>query len=98
MSDTLFTIEGGIGAASKIKMVNQLLVGIHIAVAAEAMGLAAKAGLNTREVYNVIITAAGNSWAFENRVPHMLDGDWNPLSALDIFVKDMAGSHTSKPS
>ncbi|KAJ3458879.1 hypothetical protein MRS44_012988 [Fusarium solani] len=90
MSDTLFTIEGGIGAASKIKMVNQLLVGIHIAVAAEAMGLAAKAGLNTREVYNVIITAAGNSWAFENRVPHMLDGDWNPLSALDIFVKDMA--------
>ncbi|KAJ4209721.1 hypothetical protein NW759_013365 [Fusarium solani] len=90
MSETLFTIEGGIGAASKIKMVNQLLVGIHIAVAAEAMGLAAKAGLNTREVYNVIITAAGNSWAFENRVPHMLDGDWNPLSALDIFVKDMA--------
>ncbi|KAL2678401.1 hypothetical protein Neosp_009147 [[Neocosmospora] mangrovei] len=67
MSETLFTIEGGTGAASKIKMVNQLLVGIHIAVAAEAMGLAAKAGLNTREVYNVIITAAGNSWAFENR-------------------------------
>ncbi|KAI8711306.1 hypothetical protein NCS52_01506600 [Fusarium sp. LHS14.1] len=89
ISETLFTIEGGIGAASKIKMVNQLLVGIHIAVAAEAMGLAAKAGLNTREVYNVIITAAGNSWAFENRVPHMLDGDWTPLSALGIFVKDM---------
>ncbi|KAJ4178539.1 hypothetical protein NW755_013153 [Fusarium falciforme] len=85
MSETLCTIEGGIGAASKIKMVNQLLVGIHIAVAAEAMGLAAKAGLNTREVYKIITTAAGNSWAFENRVPHMLDGDWNPLSALDIF-------------
>ncbi|KAL6364239.1 hypothetical protein LRP88_02156 [Fusarium phalaenopsidis] len=85
MSETLSTIEGGIGAASKIKMVNQLLVGIHIAVAAEAMGLAAMAGLDTREVYKIITTAAGNSWAFENRVPHMLDGDWNPLSALDIF-------------
>ncbi|RSL76857.1 hypothetical protein BHE90_004951 [Fusarium euwallaceae] len=94
MSETLFTIEGGIGTASKIKMVNQLLVGIHIAVAAEAMGLAAKAGLNTREVYNIIITAAGNSWAFENRVPHMLDGDWTPLSALGIFGIVMSTART----
>ncbi|KAF4960756.1 hypothetical protein FSARC_10385 [Fusarium sarcochroum] len=89
MSETLHIIEGDEGTASKIKMVNQLLVGIHIAVAAEAMGLAAKAGLNTREVYNIITNAAGNSWAFENRVPHMLGGDWTPLSALNIFVKDM---------
>ncbi|KAM5353397.1 hypothetical protein ACJ41O_000047 [Fusarium nematophilum] len=89
MSEKLYIIENGEGAASKIKMVNQLLVGIHISVAAEAMGLAAKAGLNTREVYNIITTAAGNSWAFENRVPHMLEGDWTPLSSLDIFVKDM---------
>lgn len=89
MSEKLYIIPGGAGAGSKMKMVNQLLVGTHIAAAAEAMGLAAKAGLNTREVYNIIVNAAGNSWAFENRVPHMLDGDWTPLSALDIFVKDM---------
>jgi len=89
MSEKLYVIPGGPGAGSKIKMVNQLLVGTHIAAASEAMGLAAKAGLNTREVYNIITNAAGNSWAFENRVPHMLDGDWTPLSALNIFVKDM---------
>ncbi|WQF82062.1 Putative 6-phosphogluconate dehydrogenase, NADP-binding, four-carbon acid sugar kinase [Colletotrichum destructivum] len=89
MSEKLYIIPGGPGAGSKIKMVNQLLVGTHIAAASEAMGLAAKAGLNTREVYNIITNAAGNSWAFENRVPHMLDGDWTPLSALNIFVKDM---------
>ncbi|KAK2055340.1 hypothetical protein LY76DRAFT_596144 [Colletotrichum caudatum] len=89
MSEKLYVIPGGPGAGSKIKMVNQLLVGTHIAAASEAMGLAAKAGLNTREVYNIITNAAGNSWAFENRVPHMLDGDWTPLSALSIFVKDM---------
>lgn len=89
MSEKLYVIPGGAGAASKMKMVNQLLVGTHIAAAAEAMALAAKAGLNTREVYNIIISAAGNSWAFENRVPHMLNGDWTPCSALDIFVKDM---------
>jgi len=89
MSATLHVIPGGIGAASKIKMINQLLAGIHIAAAAEAMGLAAKMGLNTRTVFDVIRNAAGNSWMFENRVPHMLENDWTPHSALDIFVKDM---------
>jgi len=62
-----------------------------IAAAAEAMGLAAKMGLNTRTVFDVIKNAAGNSWMFENRVPHMLENDWTPHSALDIFVKDMVG-------
>lgn len=89
LSEKLYIIPGGIGAASNVKMINQLLAGIHIAAAAEAMGLAAKAGLNTRQVYKIILTAAGNSWMFENRVPHMLDNDLTPYSALDIFVKDM---------
>ncbi|CAM1501229.1 Fc.00g103910.m01.CDS01 [Cosmosporella sp. VM-42] len=89
MFNKLHIIPGGAGAGSKAKMVNQRLVGTHIAASAEAMALAAKAGLNTREVYNIIANAAGNSWAFENRVPHMLDGDWTPHSVLDIFVKDM---------
>jgi 3-hydroxyisobutyrate dehydrogenase-like beta-hydroxyacid dehydrogenase len=90
MSEKLFVIPGGIGAASNVKMVNQLLAGVHIAVASEAMGLAVLMGLNTRRVYEIIINAAGNSWMFENRVPHMLVNDWTPRSALDIFVKDMA--------
>jgi len=89
MSEKLYIIPGGIGAASNVKMINQLLAGVHIAAAAEAMGLAAKAGLNTRQVYDIIVGAAGNSWMFENRVPHMLDSDLTPYSALDIFVKDM---------
>lgn len=67
MSEKLFIIPGGIGAASNVKMINQLLAGAHIAAAAESMGMAAKMGLNTRDVYNIIIGAAGNSWMFENR-------------------------------
>jgi 3-hydroxyisobutyrate dehydrogenase-like beta-hydroxyacid dehydrogenase len=89
MSEQLYIIPGGIGAASNVKMINQLLAGTHIAAAAEAMGVAAKAGLNTRQVYEIIVNAAGNSWMFENRVPHMLDNDLTLYSALDIFVKDM---------
>jgi 3-hydroxyisobutyrate dehydrogenase-like beta-hydroxyacid dehydrogenase len=89
LSEKLYVIPGGIGAASNVKMVNQLLAGVHIAAAAEAMGLAATMGLNTRHVYEIIVNAAGNSWMFENRVPHMLENNWHPHSALNIFVKDM---------
>lgn len=89
LSEKLYIIPGGVGTASNVKMINQLLAGIHIAAAGEAMGLAAKAGLNTRQVHDIILTAAGSSWMFENRVPHMLDNDLTPYSALDIFVKDM---------
>src|SRR5258708_13524228 len=72
-----------------MKTVNQLLAGVHIATAAEAMALAAKAGADTRAVYEVISASAGNSWMFGNRVPHMLDDDYSPLSSLEIFVKDL---------
>ena len=93
LSEKLYIIPGGVGAASNVKMINQLLAGVHIAAAGEAMGLAAKAGLNTRQVYEIISGAAGNSWMYENRVPHMLDNDLTPYSALDIFVKDMVRSY-----
>ena len=53
------------------------------------MALAAKAGADTRAVFEVISASAGNSWMFGNRVPHMLDDDFSPLSAVEIFVKDL---------
>src|SRR5258708_31972139 len=74
---------------SLVETVNQLLAGVHIATAAEAMALAAKAGADTRAVYEVISASAGNSWMFGNRVPHMLDDDYTPLSDVEIFVKDL---------
>lgn len=77
----------GTGAAFKI--VNQLLAGVHIAAACEAMTFAAAMGLDLSRVYEVITASAGNSWMFENRVPHILDGDYAPRSAVDIFTKDL---------
>ena len=79
--------EPGIG--STVKTINQLLAGVHIAAAAEAMALGAACGADTRALFEVVSNSAGNSWMFSNRVPHMLDGDFTPLSAVDIFVKDL---------
>jgi 3-hydroxyisobutyrate dehydrogenase len=77
------------GIGSTVKMVNQLLAGVHIAAAAEAIALGTRAGADPRVLFEVISKSAGRSWMFENRVPHMLAGDYTPLSALDIFVKDL---------
>jgi 3-hydroxyisobutyrate dehydrogenase len=77
------------GIGSLVKTVNQLLAGVHIAVAAEAMAFGTRAGADPATLYEVISNSAGNSWMFTNRVPHMLEGDYQPRSAVDIFVKDL---------
>ncbi|KAF5934239.1 hypothetical protein HYC85_030410 [Camellia sinensis] len=87
LSEKLYVIKGGCGAGSGVKMVNQLLAGVHIASAAEAMAFGARLGLNTRLLFDVITNSGGTM--FENRVPHMVDNDYTPLSSLDIFVKDL---------
>ncbi|KAL2478890.1 ketose-bisphosphate aldolase class-II family protein [Forsythia ovata] len=89
LSEKLYVIKGGCGAGSGVKMINQLLAGVHIASAAEAMAFGARLGLDTRLLFDVITQSAGSSWMFENRAPHMVDNDYTPLSALDIFVKDL---------
>lgn len=77
------------GVGSTVKMVNQHLAGVHIAAACEAIALGMKAGADPRQLYEVICNSAGMSWMFENRVPHILEGDYTPLSAVNIFVKDL---------
>jgi putative dehydrogenase len=77
------------GIGSTVKMVNQHLAGVHIAAACEAMALGIRAGADPRQLYDVICHSAGMSWMFENRVPHILEGDYRPLSAVNIFVKDL---------
>ncbi len=79
--------EPGVGAS--FKMVNQLLAGVHIAAACEAITFAKRLGLDIDKVFEVVTASAGNSWMFENRVPHILTGDYNPASAVDIFAKDL---------
>jgi len=77
------------GMGSKVKMINQLLAGVHIAAACEAMALGIRSGVDPNVLYEVISNSAGASWMFQNRVPHILAGDFTPLSAVNIFVKDL---------
>ena len=89
MAGTLYKLGDKAGAGSKVKVINQLLAGVHIAAAAEAMALGLREGVDAAALYEVITHSAGNSWMFENRMAHVLAADYTPLSAVDIFVKDL---------
>lgn len=89
MAQTVHELGTEPGIAAAFKMINQLLAGVHIAAACEAIAFAARQGLDIGMVYEVITQAAGNSWMFENRIPHVLEGDYTPLSAVNIFTKDL---------
>ena len=89
MAAKVYKLGDSAGAGSKVKIINQLLAGVHIAAAAEAMALGLREGVDPEALYEVITHSAGNSWMFENRMAHDLAADYTPLSAVDIFVKDL---------
>ena len=89
ISAKVFRLGDRPGAGSQVKMINQLLAGVHIAATAEAMTLAATAGIDLKTLYEVIRVSAGSSWMFENRGEHIVSGDYSPRSAVNIFVKDL---------
>ena len=89
MAAKVYKLGNSAGAGSKVKIINQLLAGVHIAAAAEAMALGLREGVDAAALYEVITNSAGNSWMFENRMAHVLAADYTPLSAVDIFVKDL---------
>ncbi len=89
MAAKVYRLGERAGNGSKVKIINQLLAGVHIAAAAEAMALGLREGVDAAALYEVITHSAGNSWMFENRMAHVLAADYTPLSAVDIFVKDL---------
>ena len=89
MTERLYELGDEAGQGAAFKMVNQLLAGVHIAAACEAVAFACRLGLDLPRVYEVITNSAGSSWMFENRIPHVLEGDYAPRSATGIFTKDL---------
>ena len=90
VTSTLYHLSEQAGVGSYVKAVNQLLAGVHVAVAAEGMALGTRAGANPRVLYDVICASAGSSVLFERKVPQMLNANFLPAkSAVEIWVKDL---------
>ena len=72
-----------------MKAVNQLLAGVHIATMAEALTFGMTQGVTPEKFVDVISQCAGTSWMLENRAPHIANGDYTPLSQINIWPKDL---------
>ena len=88
-AETVFRLGDAAGAGSAMKAVNQLLAGVHIAAMAEAMTFGMTQGIAPEDFVKVIPQCAGTSWMLENRAPHIVEGDYTPHSAVDIWPKDL---------
>lgn len=89
MSEKVFELGGDAGAGSAMKSVNQLLAGVHIAAMAEAVTFGMTQGVSPEKFAEVIPECAGTSWMLENRVPHIVAGDYTPHSCVNIWPKDL---------
>ena len=78
------------GAGSQLKVINQLLCGVHLAAAGEALALAQRQGLPLDITHEVLCSGSAFSWMLGDRGPRMRDGRFGDItSAVDIFVKDL---------
>ncbi len=77
------------GQGATAKSVNQLLCGVHLAVAAEALSLAERLGLDMAVMLDIVTGSAASSWMLRDRGPRMLEAAPRVTSAVDIFVKDL---------
>src|ERR671918_426554 len=93
MGSTVAHCGGSVGDGQSVKLVNQLLCGVHIAAAGEALAYAEALGLDPRSEFETIRHGAANSFMLEDRGERMLEREFVPAkSALDIFVNEMGSS------
>jgi putative dehydrogenase len=86
----LMIVGSAAGDGAMVKTINQLLCGIHLAAAGEAMAMAQRAGLDLQAVWEVVSQSAAGSWMLNDRGPRMVAQSFeSPTSAVDIFVKDL---------
>jgi 3-hydroxyisobutyrate dehydrogenase len=85
----IFHVGDSPGQGATVKTINQLLCGVHLAAAAEALSLASRAGVDLACVLEIVGGSAASSWMLKDRGPRMLEAGPAVTSAVDIFVKDL---------
>jgi 3-hydroxyisobutyrate dehydrogenase/putative dehydrogenase len=90
MASTAAVVGTEPGQGQKVKLVNQLLCGVHIAAAGEALAFAESMGLDARDTWEVLRHGAAASFMLDDRGARMVDPENQDIrSTIDIFVKDM---------
>ena len=80
---------GGVGQASKIKAITNMLAFIHLVADGEALMLAKKGGIDLKTAYDVIQASSGNSFVHETEGQLVLNGSYNINFTMDLACKDL---------
>ncbi|HEX9718883.1 MAG TPA: NAD(P)-dependent oxidoreductase [Ramlibacter sp.] len=88
LSSKVFRIGSRPGDAARTKLVNNLLAGINLAGAAEAMAMAQRLGLDLGRTLDVIEQSSGQSWIGSDRMRRAIAGDYEPRAHVTLLEKD----------
>ena len=80
---------GPLGSAQVVKIVNNVMSMGNVAVAAEAMVLGVKAGMDPQRLFDILSTSGGRSHHFLKRFPNVLAGDFEPRFSIALSRKDL---------
>ncbi|MBL0390944.1 NAD(P)-dependent oxidoreductase [Ramlibacter monticola] len=89
LSGRLFRIGTRVGDGARTKLVNNLLAGINLAGAAEALALAERLGLDAARTLAVIEQSSGQSWIGSDRMHRAIAGDYAPRAHVTLLQKDI---------
>jgi putative dehydrogenase len=90
LGNRVFHVGEHAGQGAMCKTINQLLCGLHLAVAAEAFSLAKKSGLDVTLLQEIMSNSSASSWMLKDRGDRMLQNEPEVTSTVDIFVKDLS--------
>lgn len=88
LSSKVFHISQRLGDGARTKLVNNLLAGINLVGAAEAMALAERMGLDLKTTLDVIEQSSGQSWIGSDRMHRAIGGDLAPRAHMTLLAKD----------
>jgi 3-hydroxyisobutyrate dehydrogenase-like beta-hydroxyacid dehydrogenase len=89
MCSKIFRVGDEPGAGQTVKLINQLMVGVHLAATAEAFALASAGGVDPRQLYDVLTSGFARSEVLVSRAAAVLDGSLQTGGAISIFLKDL---------
>lgn len=90
MAASLHRVGERVGDAARVKLVNNLLAGVHLVAGAQALALGVRLGLERRLLVDVINASSGASWMFADRMGRALEHDFAPRARTRILAKDVA--------
>jgi putative dehydrogenase len=88
VSRQVFRIGSRPGDGARTKLVNNLLAGINLAGAAEALAMAQRLGLDLGKTLDVIERSSGQSWIGSERLRRAIAGDYEPRAHVSLLHKD----------